>query len=296
MNQEIVAYNATKAALADLTARYKGLVFEVTTQKGMAEAKAAYKEINAHSITLENARKKEKAASLEYGRFVDSEAKRIDEQIEVLRLPIKEQIETETKREERELAARIEAERLRILAEQEAAKQAEEKRMADARAEIARQQAELANAAKEQARALAESRAKIEREELAARMIREEADRAARLKIEHEERIARQAREAEEAKAKAAQAAEDARLKAERDKLYAEQRAVEEAKRKEQAEAEAKAKAIRNIEEAKQREIQRKANELLDGKAMLQTFKARFGTGAEFSKVVDAINTYLESA
>jgi hypothetical protein len=27
MNQEIVSYNATKAALVDLTARYKGLVF-----------------------------------------------------------------------------------------------------------------------------------------------------------------------------------------------------------------------------------------------------------------------------
>jgi membrane protein involved in colicin uptake len=278
MSKEIVSYNPTKAALADLTARYQGLVFDVRTPKGMVEAKAAYKEINSHSIALENARKKEKQESLEYGRFVDSEAKRINDQIEALRLPIKEQIETETKREERELAARVEAERLRILAEQQAAKEAEEKRMAEARAEIARQQAEIAKAA-------AESRAKIEAEERAARMAREEADRAARL-----------AREAEEAKAKAARDAEEARLRAERDRIDAERRAVEEAKRKEQAEAEAKAKAIRDAEEAKQRELQRKRAESLDGRALLTDFTHRFGSLPEFAAIAKKIYEFLEAA
>ncbi len=38
MNTEIAAYTPTKAALADLASRYKGLVFEVTTPKGMVEA------------------------------------------------------------------------------------------------------------------------------------------------------------------------------------------------------------------------------------------------------------------
>jgi len=53
-----------------------------------------------------------------------------------------------------------------------ARKQAEEAKLAAERAQIARDRAELDRAA-------AESKAKIEREELAARMIREEADRAA---------------------------------------------------------------------------------------------------------------------
>ena len=293
MNTEIVAYNATKAALADLTARYKGLVFEVTTPKGMAEAKAAYKEINAHSITLENARKKEKAASLEYGRFVDSEAKRIDEQIEVLRLPIKEQIETETKREERELAARVEAERLRILAEQEAAKKAEEERMAVARAEIKRQQDELAKAAAEQARLEREARLKLELDQREARAKIEAEERAAREAREVADRAARQVREAEEAKAKAAQAAEDVRLKAERDKLYAEQRAVEEAKRKEQAEAEAKVKAIRDAQEAEVRKIRLEALAVADMRGALRDFRETYGNRPEVAKIIAAIDEYM---
>lgn len=283
MNKEIVSYNPTKAALADLTARYKGLVFDVTTTKGMSEAKAAYREINAHSIALENARKKEKQESLEYGRFVDSEAKRIDDQLEAIRLPIKVQIETETKRAEREEAARVEAERLRILAEQQAAKDAEEKRMAEARAEIAKAQAELAKAAAEQARIAAESRAKIEAEE-----------RAARMKIEEEQRQERLARQAREEVERMKRQEEEARLKAERDKLEAERRAVEEAKRKEQAEAEAKAKAIRDAQEAEQREVRRKEAEKEDAKGMASLFRERYKHLPECAGVIAAINEYLK--
>ena len=285
MSKEIVSYNPTKAALADLTARYQGLVFDVRTPKGMGDAKAAYKEINSHSIALENARKKEKQESLDYGRFVDSEAKRINDQIEALRLPIKEQIETETKREEREQAAKVEAERLRILAEQEAAKKAEEARMVAERAEINRQQDELAKAAAEQVRIAAESRAKIEAEE-----------RAARLKIEEEQRQERQARQSREDAERAKRAEEEARLKVERDKIDAERRAVEEVKRKEQAEAEAKAKAIRDAEEAKQREIQRKRAESLDGRALLTDFTHRFGSLPEFAAIAKKIYEFLEAA
>lgn len=282
MNQEIVSYNPIKAAITSLSEKYSRAVFDVTTSKGMADAKAAYKDINTYSIALENARKREKQASLEFGRFVDSEAKRIDEQLEALRLPIKEQIETETKREERERAAAIEVERLRILAEQEAAKKAEEARMAEARAEIKRQQDELAKAAAEQARIAAESRAKIEAEE-----------RAARMKIEEEQRQERLARQAREEVERVKRAEEEARLKAERDKIDAERRAVEEAKRKEHAEAEAKAKAIRDAEEAKQREIRRKEAEKADARGMAKLFRERYKHLPECAGVIAAINAYL---
>ena len=69
MTTEIVSYSATEAAIADLTARYAMVVFDVKTASGMKEAKAAYKDINTHSITLEAARVKEKAESLaRFGR------------------------------------------------------------------------------------------------------------------------------------------------------------------------------------------------------------------------------------
>lgn len=49
----IVSYSATEAALSDLASRYKGVVFDVTTAKGMQEAKKAYQDINRHNLILE---------------------------------------------------------------------------------------------------------------------------------------------------------------------------------------------------------------------------------------------------
>lgn len=282
MTTEIVAYSATEAAIADLTARYKDVVFDVTAPTGMVQAKAAYKDINTHSITLEAARVKEKADSLAYGRKVDSEAKRIADQLDALRLPIKTMIETETKREERERQAAIKAAEDRILAEQAAAKAAEEKRMAEQREEIARQQQELDRQQRER---LAE--------ELAAKRKIEEEQRAARAKIEAEERAARQAREAEEAKAKAIRDAEEARLKAERDRIDAEARALAEAKRKEQEAIEAKEKAKRDAEYEAERQKRIRDNEIKDGWAVLARFVQVYGQLAEFKAVAEAIRPHL---
>lgn len=275
MSNEIVAYQATEAALTDLASRYKDMVFDVTVPKGMQEAKAAYKDINTHSIVLEAARVKEKAESLAYGRFVDSEAARIAQKLDVLRLPIKAQIETETKRAEREQEARIKAEQDRILAEQAAAKAAEERRMAEQRAEIAKQQAAVDKAARE-------SRAKIEAEERAARLRIEEAER--------QERLARQAREEVE---RVKRASEEAALKAERDRIEAERRVIEEAKRREQAEAEAKAKAIRDAAEAKQRAIRLEALAVADARGALRSFRSTYGHRQEFAKIIAAIDEYM---
>lgn len=47
MNTQIAAYSATEAALIDLATKYKGVIYDVTTPSGMADAKAAYKDINA---------------------------------------------------------------------------------------------------------------------------------------------------------------------------------------------------------------------------------------------------------
>lgn len=293
MNTEIAAYTPTKAALADLASRYKGLVFEVTTPKGMVEAKNAYKDINAHAITLEKARVAEKAASLAYSRFVDSEAKAIADELDALRLPIKDQIETETKREEREKAAAIEAEKQKILAEQAALKAAEERRMADERAELARQRAALDAEQKARDEIARQERLKLEQEQRYARAKIEAEERTARLAREEADRAAKAVRDAEEAKAKQLRDAEDARLKAERDALDAKRREVEAAERKEREAAEAKAKAIRDAEEAEQRKIKQAAAEKADMRQMLETFRSRFGHLNEVADVVAAIDAFL---
>jgi len=285
---KIVAYSPVEAALAELESRYKGFVVDVRTPDGMAQAKSAYKDVNGYALTLEAARVQEKAASLAYGRFVDSEAKRISERIEALRVPIKSLIETETKRVEREREEKIRIEQDRIAAEERARREEEEKTLAAARAEIARQQAQIAAAA-------AESRAKIEREELAARMIREEADRASRMKIEQEERAARQVREAEEAKLReeraqvesARRASEEAARKlreAEEEKAAAERRAKEEAERK-----------AREAEEEKKHAKMLDNQAHMDGIGLLHEFVRRFGARQEFARIVTAINEFLEA-
>lgn len=272
----IVAYTPTEAALVDLAQKYQNVVYDVTTPDGMASAKAAYKDINSHSITLEKAREKEKAESLAYGRFVDSEAKRIAERLDALRLPIKTMIEAETKRVEREREEAVRKEAERIAAEEKARKDAEEAKLAAERAEIARQRQELEAAQKEAARA------------------QEEAARASRLRIEEEERKARLAREEADRIARSAREAEEARLKIERDKIDAAKREAEQLEWEKKRAEELEAKRIREAEEAKAREAQRKANEILDANQMLESFCTRFGHLPQFESIVGIIESFLQ--
>ena len=278
MTTEIVSYSATEAAIAGLSAKYAKVVFDVTKPEGMADAKSAYKEINTHSITLEAARKKEKAESLEYGRKVDAEAARIAAQLDVLRLPIKAMIETETKREEREREAKVQAEIARLAAEEQARKDAEEARMAADRAELARRQEEVAKAERE-------SRDRIETEE-----------RAARAKIEEEERQARLAQQARDDVARQKREAEERRLKEEADRVAAARRDVEERERAARLAEEARLRKEREAQEAVAREALRKKNESLDGWSILSNFVKRYAKVEEFDGVVADINKHLKKA
>jgi hypothetical protein len=264
---EIVAYTPTKAALAGLRNKYEKAVYEVTTTQGMADAKAAKKELATHRITLEEARKKEKAESLAYGRFVDSEAKTIADKLAALEDPITAQIEVETKRVEREREAAIKAEQDRLAAEERARKEAEEKRLAEERAKLAveREALEKAQAAQR------ETEEKARRE-------REEADRQARAKIEAEERAARQRIAEAEAKARAERQVEEDRLRAEREKIDVARHEEEDRQRK-----------VREQKEAAEREEKRKATELLDAQGVLDSFVKRFGHLKQFANVVKAI-------
>lgn len=273
MTTEIVEYKPIEAAIAEIQ-RFKGLVCDVTTPKGLAEAKAAQREVGAVRIALEKTRKKIKEDVLERGRQIDGQSKPLFARIAEIEDPITVQIEAEKRREEEKRQAAIKAEEERIAALERAKKEAEARELAEARAKIAAERADLEKAQAAQR----EADAKARRE-------REDAERAAQARIDEAERLARLAREEEDRKAKAARQAEEDRLKAERDEIEAQRRVAAEAQRK-----------AREEEEAKAREIQRQQNELVDARGMLQTFKKRFGHRPEFVLVVEAIDECLEIA
>ena len=183
MTTEIVEYKPTEAAIADIQ-RFKGMVVDVSTPNGLAEGKAVARQIAAVRIALDKTRKKLKEDVLERGRQIDGQAKPLFARVAEIEDPINAQLEAKAKAEEREREEKIEAERLRILAEQQAAKEAEEKRMAEARAEIKRQQNELAKAEQERQRIEREARMAIELEQRLSRQKIEEAERAARRRRE----------------------------------------------------------------------------------------------------------------
>lgn len=283
MGTEIVEYSKTEAALGDLAEKYKGVIFDCTTREGMQAASKGRAELRSIRVALEKTRKAIKEPALRRTQLIDSEARRITAALSELEDPIDAQIKKEEERKEFERTRAEREAREKAEAEEAARKAAEEQKLIEERAELDRQRAEIAKA----------EAARLEAER-AARLKIEEEQRAARMKIEEEERAARLAREEADRQAAKAREAEEARLKAERDKIEAEKRAAEEFKRKAQAEEEARAKAIRDAEEAKERERQRQAAELLDGRALLETFCKRFGHRQEFSGVAASIRKFLE--
>jgi hypothetical protein len=114
MTTAIQEYSATESALSDLANRYKGVVFEVTTTKGMLDARKGRAELRTLRISLEEKRKEIKAPALERCRLIDAEAKRITAELVALESPIDDLIRNEETRKEREKAERerIEAERI----------------------------------------------------------------------------------------------------------------------------------------------------------------------------------------
>lgn len=278
MNTQIVEYSKTAAAIAELTDIYKGAVYDVTTTKGMKDAKDGRAELRTLRVDLEAMRVSIKAPALERCRLIDAEAKDITAKIKALEDPIDAQIKFEENKEKEAAMAKAIAERQAL----EAA-EAKAKFERDEAERIARK-AEQAKMAAERAE-LAKMRAEQEARERASRYAIEAAERAARLKIEEEKRAARLAQEAEAAKMKAERDAIEAAAK----KLRDEQEA------KDRAEA-AKIQAEKDAKSAIERESQRKENLRLDGKEMLKAFVDQYGTIEEFSDVVKAISKFLKGA
>jgi colicin import membrane protein len=129
----------------------------------------------------------------------------------------------------------------------------------------------------------AERLARIAEEERLAKARKEAAERAERERLEREraERLAR-----EEA-ARKQRAAEEARLAAE-----AARRAREEHERQMRAAAEARAR--QEAREAAARECRRLEQEGRDGRALLASFVAKYGTVEEFKGIAGQISAFLD--
>lgn len=102
---EIAEYSQTASALSDLRHRFLGVAFNVSTTKGMDEAKKARQEVKGYRTALENKRKEIKAPALERCRLIDDEAKTITAALLEIEEPIDQQIKAEEARKEAEKAA-----------------------------------------------------------------------------------------------------------------------------------------------------------------------------------------------
>jgi colicin import membrane protein len=112
----VAEYSETALALSDLKHRFANLVVDVTTSKGLKEAKANTFELRKLRTGLEARRKDLKAPILERGKLLDEEARRITAEIVALEEPIDTQIKAEEARLQNIELERLEAERLRVLA------------------------------------------------------------------------------------------------------------------------------------------------------------------------------------
>lgn len=114
MTEQLVNYNITDAAIREMREQYMRLrIVDLDDKDGAKAVSAARRAVKAKRCEVERLRKELKADALEWGRKVDSEAKRITEQL----APIEKHLEDEE--------ARIEQERARIAAEEEARAEAE---------------------------------------------------------------------------------------------------------------------------------------------------------------------------
>lgn len=271
-------YPVTDAVIADLKSKFASLdIAGVEDKKGYAQVHDARMTVRNLRTDVERKRKALKEDSLEYGRKVDAEAKRITKLLEEIETPLEakekaidaelERIKQEKQREKdamiqrridaltavghpvnlSEIAQMNETVFQMVLKTATEAFEERERLRIAAEAALAEKRAEEERKAKEEAEAKAAAE-KAERERLAAENARLEAQRAA-LRKEQEEFEAK--RRAQEQADRDRRIAEEAAAKA---KAETERKAQEEAAKKEREAKEA-------AERAKAEEAQRKARE-----------------------------------
>ena len=110
----LVEVNAIEAGLAELRQKYSNVVFDVTTNKGMSEAKAARSAIRDPRYALEKIRKAKVSELKTAQTELNARADEIEQAIRQIEDPIDQQIKTEEERKERERIAAIKAEEERV--------------------------------------------------------------------------------------------------------------------------------------------------------------------------------------
>jgi DNA repair exonuclease SbcCD ATPase subunit len=244
MSTELVAvqtavaeFDRVAAGLQDLQDRFGGVLYDVTTTKGLDTAKEARAAVRAPRFEVERVRKAAKAPILALGKSIDDRAKEITAAILKIEEPIVFQIEAEEARKEAEKQAKIDAEIKRV---SEIQARIEDIRQWPARftGKPSVTVAEQRNAAEEFT--IDESFAEFAESATVALM-------GARLALKHmhAERLEHEAEQ------------ERIRLeRAELDRLRAEQTQREAAERQRQAEENLKAQAAREAEETERRRMQ----------------------------------------
>lgn len=294
---ELKTFSPSDAAIAQLAEEYMSLTIQdMNDKKAIAAVHSARMEVKRYRVDVEKKRKELKADALEYGRKVDSEAKRLTEML----LPIEQHLQGEEDRVQAELdrlkKEKEEAEAAKLqdrldamqavngdcplvyikswsdeefavaLADATDKFQAERERLAQEEADRVFREAELAAERRAEEERLAIERAELERQkaEMETDRKKQEAIRLAELKAEREE-LERQ--QAELAKQRAEVEAEKQRQEQER--LAKEKAEREEQQRieRERLMKEAEAKRLAELEAERKRQ-----EELRPDKEKLEQF------------------------
>lgn len=265
--QQIAVYDEFRSQLTELKQLNSSLVFNYEDKQGNKDARSHVYKLRRTKAAVDKARAAEKAASLEYGKRVDAEAKEIVAQIEAMidvhQKPLDE-IETREK-------ARVEAIQARItsiantpnkcagLSATEIAEALSGLKALTVDEIFGEFQLEAMQAHSGAIKALEEMHAAaLHREEEARELERLRKEQAEREQKEREERIAAEAadkaRREEEAKAQAEKhAAERRELQLKLEKEQAEKARLEAEQRAEQEKKDSEAKAARAVEEERAR-------------------------------------------
>lgn len=264
----VARFDRVAAGIADLKANYAGVVFDVTTSKGMKDAATARAAIRSVRVEVEKVRKDCKAPVLALGREIDARAAAITPELLAIEEPIDQQIKAEEARREQEKQRKAEAERKRVADLQDRILELQGCQMltptmgaasiaehisdlvripVDASFQEFQPQAETTKAkGLERLRAIhaaavaheaEQERLRVEREELARqRAEQEQANIEARRRIAIQEAEAKRQREAAEAEALAKRQAEEAERQRQIDESMAKLRAERAQRERENAE------------------------------------------------------------
>jgi len=114
VQKAMTEFDSISHGIGEMSTKYSGVVFDVTTAAGIKEASTARAEIREPRFKTEHARKAAKAPLLALGRNIDQRAAFITEELMKLETPIDDQIKAEERRKEDEriAAARVISERI----------------------------------------------------------------------------------------------------------------------------------------------------------------------------------------